>query len=253
MLFGVTAGQATWGGPDWWPVTVGAAALTCVCGIGFAAGVFAPGRFTAPLAAIGMFMLSLVAARGTGFRTGNPIATLHRQPLTPALSGSGDALLSPSGGTPSIRIGVYYPYLPDLAIAQLLLLAGLTVAVLGVLGLRRGPGARAAPRAMVALVLTTPPGVAYSVSGSQGTPAQQAVALALLQDSGVQVQPGCSYGEAFCAPAPGTAQYLVFRRFAALPAATRHAWLAANLTALRAGRVTLEQIPVTAIWYTAIG
>ncbi len=93
---------------------------------------------------------------------GNPVATLHRQPLTPALNGSGDALLSPSGGTPSIRIGV---------------------------------------------------------------------------------QPGCSYGEAFCAPAPGTAQYLVFRRFAALPAATRHAWLAANLTALRAGRVTLEQLP----------
>jgi hypothetical protein len=98
-------------------------------------------------------------------------------------------------------------------------------------------------RAMVALVLTTPPGVAYSVSGSQGTPAQQAVALALLQDSGVQVQPGCSYGQAFCAPAPGTAQYLAFRRFAALPAANRHAWLAAHLTALRAGRVTLAQLP----------
>src|SRR6266849_8336 len=80
-------------------------------------------------------LLPLLAARATGFRMGNPVATLHRQPLTPALNGSGDALLSPSGGTPSIRIGVYYPYLPDLAIAQLLLLAGLTVAVLGVLGL----------------------------------------------------------------------------------------------------------------------
>jgi hypothetical protein len=392
VLFGVTAGQATWGGPDWWPVAVGAAALTCVCGIGFAAGVFVPSRLTAPVTAIGIFMLSMAGARATGFRLGNPVATQHRQVLSPALTGSGDALLSPSGGTPSIRIGVYYPYLPDLAIAQLLLLAGLTVAVLGVLGLRRGPDARAglrraatavavaglaaagtaiglastayqtaqgvlipalhdaasdrpvpytpvcagadgvpvcvhpalrgilpnltaalgpvlaqlagvagaplkvdpdpAPgpvgeiswlvggmgqteafiggsppelylrglppqgsfgtdtagftkdaRAMVALVLTTPPGVAYAVSGSQGTPAQQAVALALLQDSGVQVQPGCSYGQAFCAPAPGTAQYLAFRRFAALPAANRHAWLAAHLTALRAGRVTLAQLP----------
>ena len=33
------------------------------------------------------------------------------------------------------------------------------------------------------------------------------------------------------------------QRFAALPAATRHAWLAAHLAALRAGRITLAQLP----------
>ena len=33
------------------------------------------------------------------------------------------------------------------------------------------------------------------------------------------------------------------RRFAALPAATRHAWLAAHLAALRAGQITLAQLP----------
>jgi hypothetical protein len=32
-------------------------------------------------------------------------------------------------------------------------------------------------------------------------------------------------------------------RFAALPAATRHAWLAANLAALKAGHITLARIP----------
>ena len=32
-------------------------------------------------------------------------------------------------------------------------------------------------------------------------------------------------------------------RFAALPAATRHAWLASHLAALRAGQLTLAQLP----------
>ena len=32
-------------------------------------------------------------------------------------------------------------------------------------------------------------------------------------------------------------------RFRALPAATRHAWLAAHLASLRAGRITLAQLP----------
>jgi hypothetical protein len=33
------------------------------------------------------------------------------------------------------------------------------------------------------------------------------------------------------------------RRFAALPSAARHAWLARHLAALRAGRITLGQLP----------
>jgi len=33
------------------------------------------------------------------------------------------------------------------------------------------------------------------------------------------------------------------RRFAALPASARHAWLAAHLAALRAGHITLAQLP----------
>ena len=41
-------------------------------------------------------------------------------------------------------------------------------------------------------------------------------------------------------PAP---VYAAARRFAALPAAARHAWLAAHLAALRAGRLTLAQLP----------
>ena len=48
-------------------------------------------------------------------------------------------------------------------------------------------------------------------------------------------------------PAPGVhhgrAIAAAVTRFAALSAATRHAWLAAHLAALRAGHITLAQLP----------
>jgi hypothetical protein len=44
-------------------------------------------------------------------------------------------------------------------------------------------------------------------------------------------------------PAPGTPADAAAQRFAALPAAVRRAWLATHLTALRAGRITLAQLP----------
>jgi hypothetical protein len=97
-----------------------------------------------------------------------------------------------------------------------------------------------------------------------GTPAQQAVQAALLQDAGVPLaeQPGVlsldgvpPWGqptllgltggrESEAGPGPVTGPvYAAARRFAALPAAARHAWLAAHLPALRAGRLTLAQLP----------
>ena len=136
---------------------------------------------------------------------GNPVATLHRQPLTPALNGSGDALLSPSGGTPSIRIGVYYPYLPDLAIAQLLLLAGLIVAVLGVLGLRRGPGTRPAPRRAAAVVAVAGLAAAATAIGLASTAYQtaQGVVIPALHDAAsdrpVPYTPVCAGAGTRCA------------------------------------------------------
>ncbi|MFI5067835.1 MAG: hypothetical protein ACHP9Z_28160, partial [Streptosporangiales bacterium] len=48
VLYGVTATQATWGGPPWWPVIVSCAELAALAALGFAAGVLFPGRFTAP-------------------------------------------------------------------------------------------------------------------------------------------------------------------------------------------------------------
>jgi hypothetical protein len=46
------------------------------------------------------------------------------------------------------------------------------------------------------------------------------------------------------APGPATGPvYAAARRFAARPPATRHAWLAAHLGALRSGQLTLEELP----------
>jgi hypothetical protein len=45
------------------------------------------------------------------------------------------------------------------------------------------------------------------------------------------------------ASSPATQELAASKRFAALPEATRRAWLAAHLAALRAGRITLSEIP----------
>jgi hypothetical protein len=44
-------------------------------------------------------------------------------------------------------------------------------------------------------------------------------------------------------PGPGTPVFAAARRFAAWPAAARHAWLVTHWAALRAGRITLAQLP----------
>lgn len=65
-------------------------------------------------------------------------------------------------------------------------------------------------------------------------PAQQAVEDAVLNAVGSQ-PPSPSVTSAGVSVAA--------QRFAALPASARHAWLAAHLAALRAGTITLAQIP----------
>jgi len=90
-----------------------------------------------------------------------------------------------------------------------------------------------------------------------GTAAQRAVQAALLQDTGVPIatQPKVlssvglpSWARVTGGPTPGPEPakgpvYVAARRFAALPRATQHAWLAAHLGALRSGHLTLGQLP----------
>jgi hypothetical protein len=82
-----------------------------------------------------------------------------------------------------------------------------------------------------------------------GSPAQQAVEAALLREAGVpfaaQAKLANTLGNG-SVPAPGAAAgpvYAAAGRLASLPATARHDWLAAHLAALRAGRLTLKELP----------
>jgi hypothetical protein len=119
VIYGVTATQATWGGPLWWPVAVGCAELAVISAVGFAVGVLFPSRFTAPLVALGAFFLSI-----EGFNNAVGQSSVY-------------ALLSPTTSVPPADVGVFYHYLPDVAIVQLMFLLGLTAVILGGLGLAR--------------------------------------------------------------------------------------------------------------------
>ena len=123
VIYGQTALQATWGGPPLWPVLVGVACVTVVTVLGFTTGVFFPGRFTAPLAAIGVFVLFQI-----GFR----------QVLGITPSSGTYALLSPGTAPPQVDAGTYYHVAPDVPIVQVMFMAGIAVALFGVLGLAQG-------------------------------------------------------------------------------------------------------------------
>jgi len=376
-VYGVTAAQAAWGGPLWWPAAVGAAGLPALAAIGFAAGTWFPSRFTTPLVSIGTFML-------LGFSTQFAHGATSLWQASPTISGV-------SGIGPDAGVATFYPYLPDLPIAQVMFAVGLAAMVLGTLGLPAASGSRRvrAASAMTAaaglIAVTTAAGlistsrferhgmlaipalhdaasdrpIAYQpVCGQAAIPvcmnpafvsylpvvtsalrplltevaglpqaparilqaaptfsqlsyndvavrdaagiriiagarvllasmpdqlpgerqpdvtsaqyamqvraqvgdalvgilvgegsgqAQQAVRAGLLMASGVRFAGpgfrGDGLGMTLRGPAPGSAVSDAARRFAALPAAARRAWLNSHLTAVRAGRITLGQVP----------
>jgi hypothetical protein len=125
VMFAVYASQGVQGQPPWWWVAVGATAVAAFSAAGFAVGVFWPSRFAAPLAAFGGF-LALIMSSQTGFH-----------------DSTGWALILPTNSNGNFQpdSGLLYPWLPDLPIARIMLLAGIAIAALGLLGLRaRGDG-----------------------------------------------------------------------------------------------------------------
>jgi hypothetical protein len=81
-------------------------------------------------------------------------------------------------------------------------------------------------------VLDTFVGIPPASSQTSGGTAQAAICQALAQAAGLPTQ-----------PVQSAAQAIATSRFLALPAATRHAWLRAQLPALRAGHITLKEVP----------
>jgi hypothetical protein len=119
VMFGVYIHQGVQGTPPWWWVAVGAVAVAAFSAAGFAVGVFFPSRFAAPLAAFGGFLAMMMSSQ-TGFQ-----------------DTSGWAQILPTNSNSNFQpaSGIFYPYLPDLPIARIMFLAGITVAVLGLIGL----------------------------------------------------------------------------------------------------------------------
>ncbi len=117
-LYIKTAMVATWGGPPVWPVVVGVVALTAVCAFAFTLGALFPGRFIAPIVAVGLFVVTLVAFRQAVSGSGGPVG-----------------ILSPDGAVPPNDAGIFYPVAPDVSIVQVMFFAGAALGAIGLLGL----------------------------------------------------------------------------------------------------------------------
>jgi hypothetical protein len=113
-----TAMVATWGGPPVAPVVVGAVGMIMVCAVGFALGALVPGRFTAPIVAVALMVITLVAFRQSVGSTGGAVA-----------------VLSPDGGVPGNDWGVFYATPAGVPVTQCLFTGGVALAALGLLGL----------------------------------------------------------------------------------------------------------------------
>ena len=184
VLYGVTAHQAGWGGPLWWPAGVAAASLPAFSALGFVIGAFLPSRFTPPLAAIAAFF---IIALSTELIHGGQ----SPWQVSPIVTGPWD--LGPQAG-----VATFYPFLPDLSIAQVMLLAGFTLALLGVLALPAGSGSRTA-RAVAAGVTGAGLLAAGTAAGLTGTGTMDAhgmIKIPALHDAAadrpLQFTPVCS-------------------------------------------------------------
>ena len=79
-----------------------------------------------------------------------------------------------------------------------------------------------------------------------GSQVQRAVQSALLLDAGMPFSAQAAASKDIPGPPPGAVPQQIdaaAQRFAAQPAAARHNWLAAHLTALRAGGLSLGRLP----------
>jgi hypothetical protein len=131
----VTAAHVSGGGPQWWPVAGGAAAVIVVSALGFVAGAFVPSRFSAPLAAAVALLAVVVPFK-----------------VVVVSSGSRFELLFPTSRPFPVPV-----LSSEMQIARVILLAGVTAAALGALGVLRGA---VGPKARVGALMLVAAGVA---------------------------------------------------------------------------------------------
>ncbi|MEP7021586.1 MAG: hypothetical protein ABI808_13110 [Pseudonocardiales bacterium] len=200
VLYAVTASQVSWGGPLWWPAVVAAASVPAFSALGFAAGALRPSRFTAPLAAITAFLALEISAQFI-HGAGSPWQ------ISPLVAG-------PWNIGPNEGVATFYHYLPDLPIAQALFLAGLTAAVLGVLGLPAAAGGRWLRRSAAAVTAAglLVAGTAVALAGTGRLDPHGLIAIPALHsaadDRPIDYTPVCSAAEIPVCLHPAYAAYL---------------------------------------------
>jgi hypothetical protein len=216
-VYGVTAQHAHWGGPLWWPAAVPAATVAAVAALGFAAGTLLPSRFTAPVTAIAAFF---VVALSTQLIVGSQ----SYWQVSPVVSGPWD-----QGSDPGVA--TFYPYVPDLAMAQLMFLAGVTVAVLGLLALAAGPGGRRLlrPAAAVTVAGVLAAGTAAGLAGTGTMDRHGMIAIPALHDAAsdrpLRFTPVCSRTAIPVCLNPAYASYLPITAAALQPVLSQLAGL----------------------------
>jgi hypothetical protein len=118
VLYVRTSQQATWGSPPISPVIVGVVGLVMVCAIAFTLGALFPGRFTAPIVAVALMIITLAAFRQAVGSSGGPIP-----------------ILSPDGSVPPVDWGLFYPTSIGVPIVRVMFMGGVALAAVGLLGL----------------------------------------------------------------------------------------------------------------------
>jgi hypothetical protein len=196
VLYGVTAHQASGGGPLWWPAAVAAASLPALSALGFAAGTLLPSRLTAPVAAVAAFFTLALSTQLI-------VGSQSYWQISPLVTGPWDT-------GPDAGVATFYPYLPDLPIAQLMFLAGLTMALLAALVLPRGSGRRGLRAAAAAGLMAA--GAAVALAGTGTLDAHGMIAIPALHDAAsdrpVRFTPVCGRAAIPVCLNPAYASYL---------------------------------------------
>jgi len=233
VVYGVTAQQATWGGPLWWPAVVAGASLPALTALGFAAGTLVRSRFTAPLVTIAAFF---VLGLSTQLITGSQ----SYWQISPVVAAPWDIGPDPGAGT-------FYAYQADLPIAQVMFLTGLTVAVLGALALPTGAGARSLRRSAVAATTTglLVAGTAVALAGTGRLDAHGMIAIPALHDAAsdrpLRYTPVCSHTAIPVCLNPAYASYLPATEAALAPTLDQLAGLPGAPARISQAAVTYQQ------------
>src|SRR5215831_55134 len=233
VVYAVTARQATWGGPLWWPAVVAGASLPALTALGFAAGTLVPSRFTAPLVTIAAFFVLALSTQ--------PISGSQSYwQISPVVAAPWDIGPDPGAGT-------FYAFQADLPIAQVMFLTGLTVAVLGALALPTGARARSLRRSAVAVTTAglLVAGTAVALAGTGRLDAHGMIAIPALHDAAsdrpLRYTPVCSHTAIPICLNPAYASYLPATAAALAPTLDQLAGLPGAPARISQAAVTYQQ------------